>query len=289
MQGNPKLFWLASYPKSGNTWTRAFIANLLNEDSQPVDINEFNTGAIASSRAWIQKAFDFDINELSHDEIDRLRPMAYRWLSDQAQEYEYHKTHDAFSYVDEQQEIPLFPKEATAGALIIVRNPLDVSISFAHHSQCSIDKAIDDMAKTKFCFCGKSNKLHNQLRQWLWSWSQYNRSWMEAPVPKLLVRYEDMKAKPLETFTQIATFLKLPNDEKSVSDAIEKCRIEKLQEQEAQNPFKERPAQAKSFFRKGIVGDWKNTLSQTQIETIVKEHSELMLELDYLDKEGNLK
>src|SRR6056300_989710 len=140
MTNSAKLFWLASYPKSGNTWTRAFIANLLNEDPDPVDINELNTGAIASGREWVQAAFDFDIDELTHDEVDQLRPHAYRWLSDRAANYEYHKTHDAFSYVDEEGRLPLFPPEATAGALVIVRNPLDVAVSFAHHNASTIDK-----------------------------------------------------------------------------------------------------------------------------------------------------
>jgi len=68
------LYWLASYPKSGNTWVRAFIANLTHTGPGAVDINALDTGAIASSRHWIEATLGFDTTELSHGEIDRLRP-----------------------------------------------------------------------------------------------------------------------------------------------------------------------------------------------------------------------
>lgn len=251
MKNKPQLFWLASYPKSGNTWTRAFIANLLNEEFDPVDINAFNTGAIASGRSWVQQAFDFDINELSHDEIDKLRPYAYQWLSDQAEAFEYHKTHDAYSFIDVDKTQPLFPIDATAGALVIVRNPLDVAISFAHHSHCSIDQSIENMCNSDFAFCGKSNRLYNQLRQWLWTWSSFNKSWMNAPINKCVVRYEDMKQSPLDTFTKIATFLNLSDNKKRVEAAVEKCKIENLQYQENKNTFQRALSKSQALFPQG--------------------------------------
>lgn len=286
MSNSAKLFWLASYPKSGNTWTRAFIVNLLNEGPDPVDINALNTGAIASDRDWVQSAFDFAIDELNHDEVDSLRPLAYQWLSDQADDFGYHKTHDAYSFLDKEQTQPLFPASATAGALLIVRNPLDVAVSFAHHCQCSIDQIIEYMNQADYSFCGNTKKLHNQMRQWLWSWSTFNRSWMQAEVPKMVVRYEDMKTAPVETFTKIATFLHFPDDETAVAEAVEKCRIENLQSQEQANPFRERPAKAKSFFRKGIIGDWQNKLTEQQVGQIIEAHYDLMLELNYINEQG---
>lgn len=289
MNKEPQLFWLASYPKSGNTWTRVFIANLLNENASPVDINDFNTGAIASGRAWVQEAFDFDIDELSHGEVERLRPYAYQWFSQQAEAYEYHKTHDACSYTDEANTQPMFPVEATAGALVIIRNPLDVAVSLAHHNHSTIDETIAKMNNPSSKLCGREDRLYNQLRQWLWTWSQFNHSWMQAPIPKLVVRYEDMKQNPFETFTKIATFLKLPNDADNVARAIEQCKIENLQQQEKQNPFKERSAKAKTFFRKGIVGDWQNKLSAEQVQSLVAAHQPLMEELGYLDHQPQKK
>jgi aryl sulfotransferase len=279
-QGN--IFWLASYPKSGNTWTRAFIANLLNENPEPVDINEFFTGAIASSREWVEYGLDFDIEELNHQEIDKLRPAAYRWLSQQLKEPGYHKIHDAYTLLDSAE--PLLPFDATRGALVIVRNPLDVAISFAHHSGRTIDQTIESMAKPDFAFAKSRKGLSQQLRQKLLSWSAHVASWVDAEgINKLVVRYEDMRLQPLNTFTNMATFLELPNDEASVASALASCDMERLQAQESEKSFKEKSSRAEKFFRKGIVGDWQNTLTDEQVQRVVDTQAEMMHRFGYLD------
>lgn len=160
MTAEKGLFWLASYPKSGNTWFRIVLANLLNTSSEPINLNQINTGAIASSRCWIDEALGFDSACLDHDELDQLRPAIYKWHSEQCNQVGYHKIHDAYSFVN--HAIPMIPTEGCLGAVYFIRNPLDVAISFANHSQCSIDNAIENMANEKFAFCkGKYKQLIN--------------------------------------------------------------------------------------------------------------------------------
>src|SRR5687768_15299566 len=96
------IYWLASYPKSGNTWMRAFLAGLVDEKAV-VDINALQIGELASSYEWVEEALGFDISELSQDEIDRLRPHAYRWIAGQMGKLDYHKIHDAYTYLPEGQ------------------------------------------------------------------------------------------------------------------------------------------------------------------------------------------
>lgn len=280
------IYWLASYPKSGNTWMRAFIAGLTGEKDE-VDINVLETGEIASSYGLVEEALGFEISELSQEEIDRYRPHAYRWIARQMKKPEYHKIHDAYTYLPEGE--PLIPPEATRGALYIVRNPLDVAISFAHHSHCSIDQSIMNMGNPTFAFCAGKKRLHNQLRQKLLSWSDHVKSWLDAPgLNRLMIRYEDMQGSPLETFSRAARFLGLPDDELSVSRALESCKMEKLQRQEAEKGFKEKMPLASSFFRKGIVGDWVETLTTEQVRALLKDHGDMMTALGYLDDAGRL-
>lgn len=281
------LYWLSSYPKSGNTWMRLFIANLSGEEDGAIDINEVHTGTIASSRGWIDEVLGFDIGVLSHNEIDKLRPEVYRWSAEHAETLEYHKIHDAYTTLADGRN--LIPPEAIRGALYLLRNPLDVAISFAHHSNCSIDKAIDNMSNPEFAFCGGNKRLYNQLRQWLLSWSEHVLSWVDAEHIKrlLILRYEDMINDPLSTFTQAASFLELSGDKNSINKALEHCAIEKLQKQEREKGFKEKMAKSKNFFRKGKVGDWQNTLSDKQIMRIVSDHFEVMQRFGYLDSQGN--
>lgn len=276
-----RLFWLASYPKSGNTWTRIFLSNLLNDSPESVDINAIDTGAIASSREWVQAAFGFNLNELSHDEIDQLRPLAYQWLSEQTTEYEYHKTHDAYTYVNENE--PLFPVSATAGAVIIVRNPLDVAVSFAHHNGELVDKTVKRLNDEQGGLCVHKDRIHNQLRQTMLSWSGFYKSWMDAPIAKCIVRYEDMHSEPFKTFSRIAHFLQIPAQPDDINRAIAQSSMSSLQQQEAEKSFREKSSRASSFFRKGAVGDWVNHLTEEQITTLIASHADMMKQLGYLN------
>ena len=74
--------WLASYPKSGNTWFRLLVANLSADDGKPVDINDLpERGGIASARAPFDHLLLIDSGLLTHDEADSLRPRVYEELA----------------------------------------------------------------------------------------------------------------------------------------------------------------------------------------------------------------
>ena len=142
------IIWLASYPKSGNTWFRVFLTNLRGEEGGPANINKLHSAPIASARGIFDDEAGVEASDLTPDEIDRLRPEIYTHLAKQAEETLFMKVHDACTSND--KNIPLFPKEATAGAIYIIRNPLDVVVSFADHSGWDYDKAILRMADEKF-------------------------------------------------------------------------------------------------------------------------------------------
>ena len=142
------IIWLASYPKSGNTWFRVFLTNLRGEEGGPANINKLHSAPIASARGIFDDEAGVEASDLTPDEIDRLRPEIYTHLAKQAEETLFMKVHDACTSND--KNLPLFPEEATAGAIYIIRNPLDVVVSFADHSGWDYDKAILRMADEKF-------------------------------------------------------------------------------------------------------------------------------------------
>ncbi|HJX72016.1 MAG TPA: hypothetical protein VJ346_08695, partial [Bacteroidales bacterium] len=74
MNEQKKIVWLASYPKSGNTWFRIFLTNLLNHTNEPVDINNLYPSTIASSRSLFDEATGLESSDLTLDEIELLRP-----------------------------------------------------------------------------------------------------------------------------------------------------------------------------------------------------------------------
>lgn len=278
------IFWLASYPKSGNTWLRSFIFAMQNQskaDFTTIDINQLQTGAIASSRHWLENGLGVELDLHSTEDIESYRSDAYRFIHSQLTEPTYHKIHDANHLCVSGQR--LCPADACAGALYVVRNPFDVAISFANHMGVSLDRSIEMMGTADFALLANDKKYRPQVRQRMGTWSDHVTSWVDSDLPTLLVRYEDMLSNSLVSFTKVSQFLHLPADETSVKKAIAMCHFNNLKKQEDKHGFKERPVKSKAFFRKGIVGDWQDTLSQSQIDRLIIDHAAVMQRLGYLD------
>lgn len=280
------IYWLASYPKSGNTWFRAVLTNYMSGSEAPVGINELNTGAIASSRGWVDDVIGFDTADLTQAEVQALRPQVYRWTGrDDA--VGYHKIHDAYRYDDDGR--PLVDDLATLGAIYLVRNPLDVAPSLANHNGIDIDGAISLMADPDHALARSTQRLTDQLLQVMGSWSDHVNSWTRAQGLNLMIlRYEDMLANPAEAFRKAFAFLGLSVEATRLARAIDFSTFDALSAQEAQTGFRERPGKAERFFRKGRAGSWRETLTAAQVDRIIGTHHSTMTRFGYLDAEGNL-
>ncbi len=282
------IVWLASYPKSGNTWFRTFLSNFLRDPDEPVIINDLEGGPIASARKPFDEAVGYDSGEMTFDEIDHLRPEVYAEWAREAEDTLYCKIHDAYTFLPDGR--PMIPSEPTICALHFIRNPLDVAVSFAHHSGNEhYDRIIQKMADSENCFCDNQALETNQLRQRLLSWSEHALSWADAAgIRVLTIRYEDMKQKPEETFGAAVRFMGFPDESARLSKAIHFSRFEVLKAQEEASGFGEKMPRAKSFFRKGEIGSWRESLSDAQAAKIIEDHREVMKRFGYLDEEGQL-
>jgi aryl sulfotransferase len=250
------IFWLASYPKSGNTWMRIFLTNYLQNGEQPADINHLDGGPIASARGIFDDLVGVEASDLTLDEQEFLRPRVYTEFARNLETDEFLKVHDAYTLNKETQ--PLFPPEITRGVIYILRNPLAIAPSLANHINKGLDNAIDVLNQD---FPQKRSKplagLGSQLPQRWLSWSEHVRSWAEADGQRvLLVRYEDMKTQPYETFQTVIRFAGLEDDEARIRKAIEFSSFEQVKKQEAEKGFRER-IRPTSFFRKGETDAWK--------------------------------
>jgi len=92
------LIYLASYPKSGNTWFRTFITNLIKDSDCDFSINDMKTDGIYSSRPMFDNVVGVKASMLSFEEIDKLRPLVYEKISESIQRNLYVKVHDAYTY-----------------------------------------------------------------------------------------------------------------------------------------------------------------------------------------------
>ncbi|MBI4868130.1 MAG: sulfotransferase domain-containing protein [Candidatus Wallbacteria bacterium] len=274
------IVWLASYPKSGNTWLRAFLANYLRDAPEPVDVNDLGTDGIASDRGRFDKFVGISSSYLTDEEVDIYRPGLYELLAAHSPETLWIKVHDAFTRNEAGKD--LFPASATRCALYVLRNPLDLAISLAHHAGRSVERCVPLLAEGEGA--SESPKgLSKQLRQRYQSWSVHVTSWLDlAPFPVHGMRYEDMLARPLETFSAAVRAAGLALDPERVARAIEHSRFEVLAAQEAETGFRERPAAAGRFFRQGRSGGWREALSREQVSRIVQANAETMRRFGYL-------
>lgn len=275
------IVWLASYPKSGNTWCRVFLSNYLNQNNEITDINNLKIGAIFSSKQIIEDNTDLDISEFSANEIDELRNFAFTKWSENFDDNAFLKTHDAYTLLNSGEN--MFPIESTKAAIYFIRNPLDVAVSFANHMTCSIDKAVDRLCDKKFCIAASTKKYNQQVRQKLHSWNLHVKSWTEqTDFPVLVIRYEDMLLSPVLEFKKILNFLEIKIDNNKLIKAIKNSSFDNMKLLEKKTGFKEKPTKCKSFFNIGKSGYYKKVLSEEQIKKIIKEQASSMKKYNYL-------
>jgi hypothetical protein len=275
------IVWLASYPKSGNTWFRVFLSNLLSQKEEPANINNLLNSTIASSRNEFEEITGIDSSMLTLEEIEKLKPKVYNYISAKKIGLVYKKIHDAYTYNIKNE--PIIPKDSTKIALYFIRNPLDVAVSFSYHNAVSIDKIIEIMSNQKYAFCSRTDRISNQLQQPLFTWSEHVESWTKQKhIPVHVIKYEDMNKKAFETFSLAVKQIGIQATKKEIEAAIKKSDINILKTQEEKEGFKEKPGKNDRFFRKGIVGDYKNHLTQIQIDKIIHDHSYVMKKFGYL-------
>lgn len=271
--------WLASYPKSGNTWLRLALASLAEGGAPPAFGEALGFAARASGRAAFDRLLDIDSADLTADEIEQLRPRLYEAEARRSRAPIVRKVHDAWTLTGAGE--PLFPPALTLAAIYIVRDPRDVAVSFAHFSEQDLDWTIAEMGRPDRALTAGARRGGPQLRERLLTWSGHVRSWLDAPVKPLLLRYEDMLAHPEAALAQAARHLGRDAPADAVARAAAATRFKALQATEERDGFAERPTTARRFFRSGIAGGWREALSVAQAARIEADHGEMMAELGY--------
>jgi hypothetical protein len=278
------IFWLASYPKSGNTWFRVFLANLSRESDAPVDINQLKGAPIATAPWMFADAVGIEPSDLTFDEIDALRPDFYDHLASEAEEDLFIKVHDAFTTVNGR---PMFGGPCILGAVYIVRNPLDVAVSLAAQIGRSLDTSIARLNSPTHTIYGESTELANQLRQRLLTWSEHVLSWVDSTSIRMhIMRYEDMTCRPEETFGAAVAFLGLTRDPEKIRIALNRSDLREMQRMEREHGFRERSPYATTFFGRGLIGGYRDVLTAQQIACIIEAHGPVMRRFGYLRDEG---
>lgn len=273
------IVWLASYPKSGNTWLRALLTACLCPD-EPLDLNNLLGGPTVLERALLDDHAAIDSAHHSLDELLPYQSQFHRAFADAHDGCVFVKTHSTFR--TSADGVALFPREASAGAIVIARNPLDIVASYAHHENKSVDAIVQRMADADATQDAWEDRVSKALPQRISDWSGNVASWLDQKaMPVCLLRYEDMLTDTQGALDRVLRFCGLSVDRNAIRHAVEICAFTRLANAEAQRGFVEKPSQSLSFFRVGAAGRGARELSARQAVAISADHGPTMKRLGY--------
>lgn len=267
------IYWIASYPKSGNTWTRAFLTSLITGGLKG-DLDKLSEIIPDENSGRYYKPFlRRPIEQASNVELARVRPLAHRAMASRAQNFLLLKTHSMVAIHNGTHTIT---PDVTAGAIYLLRNPLDVAVSYAEFRDRDINQTIALMHKSGRELDRPSGAGYEVVG----SWRENVSSWTKAHKGIVIVRYEDLLENPKAEFGRIVKFLKMRASDERIEQAIEDAAFDKLKATEQQAGFVEYPI-GKSFFRSGRSGEWRERLNEEQIARIVRNNGDLMKRFGY--------
>ena len=271
------IVWIASYPKSGNTWVRSFLSDYLNKSK-----TDFDFSILQKIKRFPRKELydNLKINYNNFFEIvsNWINMQSYLNLKD---ETIYLKTHNAMCTINGHS---FTNKNNTLGIIYVVRDPRDVILSYSSHLKKNIEDTFqimtDKHAKGMVKYDGKY--ITDSI---LGSWSENYKSWKNCNITnKIIIKYEDLISNPCKYFSQIITYLNKIDDininQQMINKSIENTNFKKLQNLEKKFTFEEK--EHGIFFRKGQSGNWKNELDEKIIFQIEEAFKEEMKELRYL-------
>lgn len=282
-----KISWIASYPKSGNTYIRLLLsayfytADGIISSFAPIDnIFKISRYEFFKNVSDVPSIDDF-LNEPKL--ISQYWEEAQKAISKKINNNLFIKTHDCMSVISNNK---FTSEKYTKSFIYVVRDPRSVAVSYSHHTGYDIDKTINYLTSKNYII--NYTKEEKTVPELVSSWNIHYNSW-KSFLKKgngIIIKYEDLVNNPVDEFTKILVFLKniiqFEIKEAKIIKSVESTQLNNLKILEKKLGFKEKPINSKSFFRKGIFNEWKKVLTYKQIQCIEKNFRSEMIELNYL-------
>ena len=244
------IIWLASYPKSGNTWLRMFLKSYFLKPNEKFSLDNKKEDSFKAQAFPDQKLLD----QLKID-FNKFEEIVKNWEA--MQDYvnlngrtNFVKTHNAMCKVGPYK---FTSTRNTKGAIYIVRDPRDVLVSMSHHMGYGYEQTFEHLTSSyNFEYPSSGDKRYK--KSLMGTWSDHYKSWKNYKKSKvLIIKYEDMVSSELDTFSKIISYLNEIDDtnfdKEKIHKAVEQTKFEELQKMEKKEGFKEK-GKGKLFFRK---------------------------------------
>ena len=279
------IIWLASYPKSGNTWLRSIVSSLLYSES-----GNFDFELLKNIKQFPEKQFFKDII----DDFSNFNEIKRNWITAQekinlSQNLKIFKTHHGKYTLGEHN----FTNDKNTLAIIyIVRDPRNLVKSISHHFNLNLDKACEFLLSPEIIGNGKSwEKKKDGMYNLLGKWNDHYRSWTANKDNLLLIKYEDLVKDIDAQMNRIIDFLKKYSKFKINTDKkkniIKTTSFKNLQDMEKKGKFIENAfsndMKKINFFHLGPKNKWEDSLNKNILKKIENGFSKEMQELGYLN------
>lgn len=279
------IIWIASFPKSGNTWVRSMISSLIYTDT-----GIFNFEIIKKIQQFPNKKHFENLTE----EYQNIHELKKFWITAQDKinldkKIKFFKTHHINCKIGENS---FTNDNNTLGTIYIVRDPRSLVESFSNFYNKDKSLAIQNITSKGFV-SGASyikNKQNNVFTI-IGSWNDHYNSWSKTSANLLLIKYEDLLSDPFKELNRIIIFLKkfmtFMYDDYKIQNIISSTSFERMQKMENDEgffemPFKESDQDKVKFFNKGKKNDWRKYLDKNESDIIENKFEKEMKELGYI-------
>ena len=282
------IFWIASYPKSGNTWLRTLISSYYYSDD-----GVYSENIIKKIGQFPEKMHftDFKYNQNIVTDTSRFWIKAQEKIN-KDRKLKFFKTHNTFGALNNNH---FTDSKNSIGVIYIIRDPRNVITSLMNHYELDNEQAIKWMTNEK-------NYIYDVINfdkdgysdfQFISSWNTNYKSWLlQKKIPIKFIKYEDLLNKTFEIFKDVINFINITtrNNEKINIDKLKKSVnstfFDKLQDMEKKNGFSEAITSKKNnkkipFFNMGPKNDWKKILDKSSISRLNDHFKKNLIELSY--------
>ena len=292
------IIWLASYPKSGNTWVRTIINQIIFNDVKSTNEVFDNLSRI---RRYPSKTDIVGLPQLPNHNVftkeqkkEVIDFTIKNWSVSQEKINKNNKTnilktHNILCKLNlDGKNYSFADLNNTIGVIHIVRDPRNIVTSVKNHFSINTEEDSVKMLCDNYNWTGFAN---NEIPQLLSSWSNHYNSWKKFPNNYLLIKYEDLVSDISKEIIRIAKYLSNHFDyefsKKIVDEIKQNTSFENFKELETKGKFNENSineitGEKNTFFNLGPENNWKKILKEESIDKIEKEFNKEMKELRYL-------
>ena len=269
------IIWLTSYPKSGNTWVRAFLSAYLYTTDGSFNMNSLNKIGEFPDHNILGKFMD-------SKDFHNLSEVSKHWIKvqefiNQKQKNTYLKTHSALCNINKN----IFTTSNTSLAIIyIVRDPRNVILSMSNHFGITQEESFNNIINDKYIIYPGGNPS-----TFVGRWNKHYLSWKNCnSINKIIIKYEDLINDRRETFEKIINFLckhlEIKYNKEKLINSINSTHFDKLKKYENEYGFN--MGQKNKFFHLAKENDWRHLLDPKISIKINNQFKLQMQELGYI-------